>query len=152
MSKPLLFLDVDGVLNVPGWRGEGYDAMKQDIGGFPCWVPAGTKERVQRLLEHYDPVWCTAWLGRAHSAWRDVLDLDPIPWPYVEYYGLKLPALIRYAGEHRWAWIDDDAYWEMQELKWTPEMVTGLVFQIDGRDGLTDDNVTQLITYAQEGT
>lgn len=146
-ERPLLFLDIDGVLNT----------MNRDhepiiLGGCYCWIPPGTRERVHRLIEVYDPVWCTAWLGRAHSAWRDYLGLDPIPWPYVNYRQYKLVELIRMAGERRWAYVDDDAFtYELRGLDWTPDMVDGLVIQPDHNTGLTDEHVEELLAYAQEG-
>lgn len=151
-ERPLLFVDVDGVLNVLGWRGPDYENLRVAVGGTPCIVPPGTRARMERLLAVYDPVWATAWLGRAHSAWHEVLDLHTTPWPYVSYVGLKLPEIIRYATGRRWAWIDDDAYWELQQLGWTADHVEGYIPFVDGRDGLTDELVDSLLEYAEQTT
>lgn len=143
-ERPLLFLDVDGVLNTMN-----PDHEPVILDGTHCWVPPGTRERVHRLIEVYDPVWCTAWLGRAHSAWRAFLELDPIPWPYVNYAQYKLVELIRMAGERRWAYVDDDAFThELGGLGWTRDMLDGLVICPDHNTGLTDEHVEQLLAYA----
>lgn len=148
-ESPLLFLDVDGVLNCIGERQDEHEYVILD--GSHCYVPHGTRERVTRLLESYDPVWCTAWLGRAHSAWRRYLDLDPIPWPYVNYVQYKLPELIRMAAGRPWAYVDDDVFtYELEGLDWTPDMVDGLLIQPDHRVGLTDEHVDRLLDYAAE--
>lgn len=141
--RPLLFLDVDGVLNC--YR-DGYDF--HDLGGIHVYVPPGTRERVTRLLEHFDPVWATAWLGRAHTAWRNLLGLTMLPWPYLDWVEYKLPHLLRFAGERPWAFVDDDAEWELRKLGWTREHVTGLILSPDTEVGLTDAHVDELIAWA----
>lgn len=145
--RPLLFLDVDGVLNCIGKRQDEHERVTLDA--MVCYVPHGTRERVQRLLAAFDPVWCTAWLGSAHHAWRDYLGLDPMPWPYVNYTQYKLTELIRMAGSRRWAYVDDDVFtYELKGLGWTPEMVDGLLVQPDYEVGLTDAHVEQLLQFA----
>lgn len=150
MFKPILFLDVDGVLNCHAWPNADYENLLQDIGGFRCLVPPETRERLRRILEHYEPVWATAWLGRAHSAWREALDLPQEPWPYVSYVEYKLPSIIKMAGWRPWAWVDDDANWEIERLGWKASYVSGLVISPDGRYGITEEIVEQLIEYAKE--
>lgn len=147
--KPLLFLDVDGVLNCLAWSGADYDSLRQKVGGTPCVVPPYVAENVRRLAERFEMVWATAWLGRAHTAWRDVLGLPDESWPHVSYTNLKLPAIIRYAAERPWAWVDDDAYWELEQLGWQKENVPGFVAFIDGRVGLTDERVEALLEYGE---
>lgn len=146
-ERPLLFLDVDGVLNCPGERQD--DHVPHFVGHETIWVPTHTRERVARLLAVYDPIWATAWVGRAHSAWRHVLDLPGESWPYLNYLDFKLPEIIRIAKFHRWAWVDDDANWELRKLGWDRSMVNGLVLDTDHREGLTDAHVGQLLAYAK---
>lgn len=144
-DRPLLFLDVDGVLNALGGP-----HRRVLVDETPCDVPEGTKERVARLLEAFDPVWATAWLGRAHGAWRELLGLDRLPWPYVSYLQWKLPEIIRFAAGRPFAFVDDDADWELQELGWDPSMVDGLIVAPDHLAGLTDEHVAELLAFAKE--
>lgn len=144
MSKrPILFLDVDGVLNclsatVP------VEHINPGT-GFEAYVPAGTRERLTLLAEHYEPVWATAWMSSAHAPFRQHLQLPVSAWPYVRWAEYKLPAMLRYAGGRPWAWIDDDAEWEIKALGWTEAMVPGLVIVPDPRVGLTGEHVRELL-------
>ena len=148
---PILFLDVDGVLNCVGRDEWGQLAEYAPGRRFPVYPPPGTADRVRRLtLEAFEPVWATAWLGSAHRCWSRVLNLDPMPWPYVDYERFKLVEIVRYARGRPWAWVDDDARWEMRELGWTDEMVPGLVLAPDPAEGLTDEHVERLLTWAAE--
>lgn len=147
VKRPLLFLDVDGVLNCPGPFQDNYEFLPGMPGGV--FVPPGVRERVHRLIEVYDPVWCTAWLGRAHSSWKDYLGLEGEPWPWVNYRQYKLTELIRLAAGRPFAYVDDDVFtYELRGLGWTEDMVDGLLVQPDHRVGLTDEHVEQLLAYA----
>lgn len=74
--KPLLGLDVDGVLNCFGsiWTDE-YDAVAWEMPPFSppnasymLRVPRGTSGRLATLGERFEIVWCTMWEERAHPA------------------------------------------------------------------------------------
>ena len=121
MAEPLLFLDVDGVLNAcPPIPGEEVVVMNN----YPICIPTGTKERIRQLLNVFEPVWATTWRGDAHPHFWEPLDLGEEPWPHIdsEAFGAwKLPAIIEFAVERRlsgpdfhrpWVWIDDDGPWE----------------------------------------
>jgi hypothetical protein len=145
-ARPVLFLDVDGVLNclnatVP------VEHIHPGT-GFQAFVPEGTRERLALLTEHYEPVWSTAWMSSAHGPFREHLGLPDRAWPYVQWAEYKLPAMLRYAGPRPWAWVDDDAEWEIKALGWTEAMVPGLVVVPDPRVGLTDEHVRELLIYA----
>lgn len=111
--KPLLGIDVDGVLNCFGsiWT-DGHDAVAWELppftvnGGSRLRVPRGTPERLCTLAERFDLVWCTMWEHRAHPAFVgkiggigsvcDCAPFDPPPdcecggtgvraWPVIEF-------------------------------------------------------------------
>lgn len=148
-ERPLLYLDVDGVLNCL----DGGHPADETADGFPVWIPVGTNQRVALLLEVFEPVWATAWLGRAHSEWKPLLGLTGgFPWPYVYYSSLKLPEIIKHAKGRPFVWIDDDADWELRELGWDRSMVDGLVLAPDHRTGLTDQHVEEALDYASSLT
>jgi hypothetical protein len=147
---PLLFLDVDGVLNCPGPRQDEYVPHQADA--ETVWVPAHTEDRVRRLARNFEIIWATAWLGGAHGHWSRILGLpDAVPWPYLNYVNLKLPAILRRAGERRWAWVDDDAHSELLTLGWTSDMVTGKLVVPRFDVGLTDAHVAELLEWAGSG-
>lgn len=155
-TKPILFLDVDGVLNVFSAKVPSTKTYvpsrwsDEDVINVPVEVADGTTRRIHNLLGHFEPVWATAWLGGAHGGWREILDLPSTSWPHITYFGLKLPEIIRHAGERPWAWIDDDAIWEMRELKWSDRMIgDNLIINPDPRIGLTDEIVDEVIDWAR---
>jgi hypothetical protein len=151
-EKPLLFLDVDGVINVPGADDEG--EYVQTGNGFPAWIPYGTKERVHGLMKHFDIVWATAWFGAAHGAFKEVLDLPEESWPYIAWTNLKLPWIIKYAGDRPWAWADDDIQFELDDMGWDRDRMlpsNTLLQDIDEKVGLSDSDVHELIYWAKTG-
>lgn len=153
-EKPILFLDVDGVLNVLGTTEPHeriYAPAKTEAGakarveGMYAIVPDGMKERLLRLWSHFEVIWATAWLGSASPVFCPWLDVEPCEYlPWLEY---KLPAILRRAASRRWAWVDDDAPWELNGLGWTHDHVEGLIITPDPSEGLTDLHVERLIAW-----
>jgi len=154
--KPLLFLDVDGVLNAcPPLP----DVEVVEMLGFPICIPPGTRERVARLTEAFEPVWATTWRGDAHKHFAEPLGLDPEkPWPHIEFLGgLKLPEILDYAiGPHQphttavrpWVFIDDDATWEAKNLGIRCDGDTSLMLAPDTARGLEDRHVDAALLFA----
>jgi hypothetical protein len=151
MDKPILFLDVDGVLNVLAlfFKDDPPPFEGVDWGhGAVAAIPEGVKERVERLTEVFEPQWATAWWDRAnlfnkHWGWE--------PWPVLRWGMMKLPHIVTTAGERRWAFVDDDAYWEAEEFvhQFGPVPDHGLVVPVAPHIGLTDSQVDHLIEWAK---
>jgi hypothetical protein len=156
--KPLLFLDVDGVINCLNLFFSKSPAPFEAVDwghGLIAAIPEGTKERVEQLTEHFAPVWATAWFGHArlfNKHW------DQEPWPFLHWHDMKLPAIVRRAAkgtmeptpDRRWAFVDDDAYWEASEFnqQFGPVPEQGLVVPVAPHRGLTDAHVGHLIEWA----
>ncbi len=134
-TEPLLFLDIDGVVNKIG---PSFPRKLPKGRGTPLHIPEGTAQRVARLLVAFEPVWATQWGKWAHRAWRGPLGLSGEPWPFLEYGGAKLPAIERFAGDRRWAWVDDKA----------ESSSNGLVISPHPEIGLTDEHVEALLDFA----
>ena len=169
--KPLLFMDVDGVLNCPSpgnldapthqlrWPRpdlgqrlpfvEGLfedratrdpDTMTQRV-----WVPAGAIERVRTLAERFECVWATSWRAAAAPAWGPLL-AHQRPWPTLTYDGdFKLQSIPAYRP---WAFIDDDALWELDHVGPLPAEPAHLIVQTDPHVGLGDEHAQQLLAFA----
>lgn len=151
-NTPLLFLDVDGVLNVGPFPDDGIDGEWVKDGeefGRIAFVPDGTAGRLARLLEVYEPVWCTAWQGMAHGHFREHLGLPAESWPYISYQAYKLTEILRYAGHRPWAWVDDMATWEQAKLgDHFKDFPNSLVIVPNDKVGLTDEHVDRLLAWA----
>ncbi len=115
--RPLLLLDIDGVISLFGFP----DPLNPPPGvrclvdGHPHYLSTGAAERVLRLAETFDPVWCSGWEDRADMNLPYLLGL-PSGWPHIVFgqdpaapgRHWKLDAIEAYAGERRpLAWVDD---------------------------------------------
>lgn len=158
-NKPLLFLDVDGVLNCLAIEEPEGSTRLSSAGLYGSTTevicPAGTKERLERLLEHYDPVWATAWLGTAHGYFRGHLCLSEFPWPYIQYAGYKITEIIKYAEGKPFVWVDDFAEYELDQLGWLNDIQrywpdNAYYLAPDPQVGLTDEQVDRLIEFAKK--
>ena len=149
-ERPILFLDVDGVLAVYGLKAEGEPLLVDRANvDFPVTVAYGLAPRVQRLSEAFEVVWSTAWFGAAHGAFRRHLGLPSESWPYLPWNQHKLTEIVKRAGERSWAWVDDDAHYELRDLGWEAgRHFDGLIVQPDPSIGLTDAHVDELLAFA----
>jgi hypothetical protein len=114
-SKPLLAVDVDGVISLFGFD-EPPDreiARFELVDGMVHCISIAAGERLKRLAEDYDLVWATGWEDRANDSLSPILGLPELP--FLGFDGAarfgsahwKLGPLDEYAGERALAWIDD---------------------------------------------
>lgn len=95
--RPLLLLDVDGVL-LPARPAPGFDR----------WVG----ETLRALAERFELVWATAWEHRANTLLAPRYGLDTLP--VIELGSpaggatYKLASVIEAVGDSALAWVDDD--------------------------------------------
>jgi HAD domain in Swiss Army Knife RNA repair proteins len=116
MCRPLLLVDVDGVISLFG-----FDHNRRPAGRFVIVdgvVHLLSDDVARRLLElgsHFDLVWCSGWEEKADEYLPHALGL-PAGLPHLAFAGLpegngrhwKLAAIDAFAGPDRpVAWIDD---------------------------------------------
>jgi hypothetical protein len=119
--RPLLLIDVDGVLSLFGFdhaqRPPGRQVL---IDGLPHLLSEDAAKHLLRAASAFEPAWCTGWEDRAPEHLPHLLGV-PRTWPYVPLRTRtrttagssvaghwKLDAIGTYAGDDRpLAWIDD---------------------------------------------
>ena len=115
MSRPLLAVDVDGVISLFGFDEppSGSMAQFQLVDGMVHCISLGAGERLMRLTEHFDLVWSTGWEQKANDYLPNILGLPELP--YLTFDGAarfgsahwKLGPLDDYGKGRALAWIDD---------------------------------------------
>jgi hypothetical protein len=151
--RPVLLVDVDGVLNP--WLADGCPDGYREYDFFPgerVLLSPGHGPLLSSLEPAYELVWATAWEHRANQLISPVLGLPELP--VIEFpvdgrdpYFRKLPAVIDAVGERPCAWVDDDH--QPDHYTWAHERgVPTLLIDIDPAVGLTPGVVTTLADWA----
>lgn len=157
VTKPLLFVDVDGVLSIYGFNphNAAYQGSWQMVDGIIHVIAHGSGERLIRLAEHFELVWATGWGERANDFLISLLGLGE-KLPVVEFEvrpsrdgsgHWKLDGLSNFEPGLPAAWIDDghnDACHEWASQRSAPT----LLITTDPAEGLLDNHVEQLIAWA----
>ena len=170
IDKPLLLVDVDGVLNavvapplsvrrdsVPS---SGLFEAEFTARNFPIRVPIGTRERIGTLQTMFGCVWATTWEHNAAEHLSPVLGFG-VDWPVIRFHDdfpdagtWKLPAVQRFANAPEYqsrplAWIDDDL--QPDALEWaahrTRSGVPTLMVRPNAYEGFTSRQFQRLLNF-----
>jgi hypothetical protein len=116
MDKPLLLIDVDGVISLFGFDpAQPPSGRFQMVDGIAHYLSATAGEHLRALRGDFELVWCTGWEEKANDYLPNALGLDALL-PHLSFDRIaatpgahwKLPAIDAYAGPKRpLAWIDD---------------------------------------------
>src|SRR3954453_727883 len=113
-NKPLLFVDIDGVISVFGFAPSARpDGTWLDVGGVWHLISAASSGPLLALARLFDLVWCSGWEDKADEHLVRVLALPARP-PFLTFPApigtahWKLASVEEYAGDRAIAWIDDD--------------------------------------------
>lgn len=157
-AKPLLLVDVDGVISLFG-----FDPLSpppgswQIVDGVAHLLSATAGEHLRRLAGAYELTWCTGWEEKANEYLPHALEL-PERFPHVSLASSaptvqghwKLQAIDRYAGPERpLAWIDDALEERCQAWAVSRPGPTLLVSTNPAR-GITEAHVEALLGWAAD--
>ena len=151
--RPILLVDVDGVLNP--WDAASCPAGFAEYDFFPgerVLLSPAHGELLMSLAGFYELVWATAWEDNANRFICPVLALPVLPVIEFPVDGRdplfrKLPAVREAVGSRPCAWIDDVHLPDHYEWAATRGIPT-LIVDIDPAEGLTTAVAEQLAHWA----
>jgi HAD domain in Swiss Army Knife RNA repair proteins len=152
VARPLLFLDVDGVLNPFPDCPEGYaehDLFPED--DEPVRLAAIHTGWLEELAGAFDVVWASGWGEDANRVLAPILglpelplvDLPPIPFEPHE----KVPGIAAFAADRPAAWVDDNITSEARAWaarRSAPTLLVDVVSAV----GLARPAVDELLAWA----
>ena len=158
-QKPVLFVDVDGVISLFGFSPtqEDFPGPFHWVDGIAHCIPEALGGRLEQLAERFELVWATGWEERANEHLPFILKLSFSDLPVLTFGGRavfgsshwKLEAIAEYAGSRPAAWIDDNIDEECEGWAKRREAPTLLV-HTDSSTGMTDKHVKKLIRWADQ--
>lgn len=155
MSRPILAVDVDGVISLFGFE-EPPDkgvARFELIDGMVHCISLAAGKRLLTLAEHYELIWATGWEDKANDYLPNILGLPELP--VLNFDGAarfgsahwKLGPLDEYGKGRPLAWIDDsfdDSCYEWAQERDTPT----LLMPTESHRGLEEVQVEALTAWA----
>ena len=116
MTRPILAVDVDGVISLFGTdpQPDREHTRLQLVDGVPHLISLLTGDRLRRLSEHFEPVWATGWEEKANFYLPNMLGLPELPFVSFDVAARpggahwKLGPIEEYATGRPLAWIDDN--------------------------------------------
>jgi hypothetical protein len=157
LERPLLAVDVDGVISLFGFDEppKSEVARFELIDGLVHCISLGAGERLQRLRQHFDLVWATGWESKANDYMPNLLGLPELP--FLTFKGSarfgsahwKLAPLDRYGKNRAMAWIDDsfdESCYEWADQREEPT----LLVPTEPERGLEEAHTETLIAWAQD--
>lgn len=148
-TRPLLLLDVDGVLLVVRTAlGDDDEALEYEPTIHPeagAWL--------RELADAFDLVWATTWEDLANRMIAPALGLAPLPaiqFDMARHLPTpKLPSVIAWVGDRPCAWIDDDLQHDADT--WAAgRAVPTLLVHADMSIGIERRHVDELLAWARE--
>lgn len=156
MDRPLLAIDVDGVISLFGFEEPPASTLARFelIDGMVHCISLQAGERLRRLGELYDMVWATGWEEKANDYMPNVLGMPELP--FLTFKGAarfgsahwKLDPLDKYGKGRALAWIDDSFDESCYEWARSREEPTLLV-PTESDVGLEEAQTEALIAWAR---
>jgi HAD domain in Swiss Army Knife RNA repair proteins len=116
-QKPLLFVDIDGVLSLFGFRSDSRPPGSWiNVDGVPHLISATASEHLHRLASLFDLVWCTGWEEKANEHLLRTLMLAA-PLPFLTFRQ-ALPDASQASGARHWKLAAIEAHADQRPLAW----------------------------------
>jgi hypothetical protein len=156
-SRPVLFVDVDGVISLFGFRPGTPPGAFHHIDGIVHCIGHDAGRRLKALASRFELVWATGWEEKANEYLPHLLALEEPELPFLTFDGRavfgsahwKVDAIDEYAGRRPAAWIVDN--FDDTCRKWARKRrAPTLLIETDPAVGITDDDVRRLIEFADE--
>jgi hypothetical protein len=155
-NRPVLFVDVDGVISLFGWNTSGPPPGSfHSIDGIIHLIGSEAAPRLARLTPSYELVWATGWEEKANEYLVHLLSLEA-DLPVLTFDGRavfgsshwKLEAIDTYAKRRPAAWIDDNL--DEQAEAWARGRTEPtLLVPTESALGITDEHVDLLLRWAE---
>jgi hypothetical protein len=156
MIRPLLAIDVDGVISLFGFdEPPSRDVARFElIDGMVHCISLGAGERLRRLGQFYDMVWATGWEEKANDYMPHVLGMPELP--FLTFKGAarfgsahwKLAPLDKYSRGRPVAWIDDS--FDESCYEWARQRpLPTLLVPTESAIGLEEAQTEALIAWAR---
>jgi hypothetical protein len=155
-AKPLLLIDVDGVISLFGFDPARPPAGRfQLVDGIAHFLSATAGACLIELMDGFELVWCTGWEEKANDYLPFALGL-PGPLPVVTFDHANRPAAAHwklasidaYVDARPLAWVDD-AHDERCAAWASDRAAPTLLLATDPAIGLTDEHVSELLAWAK---
>lgn len=150
--RPLLILDVDGVLSPTGRSvPPGFERVAPDT--YDVVISRQHGQWLLSLTSLFEPVWGITWGDAANDVFGSVLRLPP--WPVIPLQDLprggtrKLTAVSAFVGDRAAAWVYDELYDDARAWADSRPAPTLLV-ATRGSVGLTQDDVERLRAFGEQ--
>jgi hypothetical protein len=158
-DRPVLAVDVDGVISLFGFDGPVHDmgGRVHLIDGMAHCISDAAGPELRRLADVYQLIWATGWETRANDHLPLILGLED-DLPVLTFDGRarfgtahwKLDALDEYAGDLPLAWVDDsldESCFEWAKSRAAPT----LLCPTESHVGLTETHTEALLAWARDG-
>jgi hypothetical protein len=157
--RPILFVDVDGVVSLYGWeRDSTPPGSFHMVDGIVHLIGETCGRLLAQLSQRFELVWATGWEEKANEYLVHLLELES-ELPTLTFDGRarfgtahwKLEALEEFAGDRPAAWIDDNL--DIECRTWAERRAAPtLLVQTETHVGITEEHVETLLAWADEVT